>query len=144
MKKINFIDCLKQKGLKNTKCRVLVLDILEQSNQPISVEKIYFYLSKRGLMVSISTVYRTLETLVEKNLITKLNLIGEDKAFFEYKRIEHKHYLICLSCKKMQAFENCPLGNYEEFLQKETNYDISGHKLDIYGYCPKCKKIKNA
>ena len=87
MKNINFIDCLKQKGLKNTKCRVLVLDVLEQSNQPIPVEKVYLYLSKRGLMVSISTVYRTLETLVEKNLITKLNLIGEDKAFFEYKRI---------------------------------------------------------
>ncbi|QNK42566.1 transcriptional repressor [Caproicibacter fermentans] len=59
---------------------------------------------------------------------------------YEFKRLSHKHYLFCLGCNKVLAINRCPLGNYEESLAKETNYIISGHKLDIYGYCPKCRE----
>jgi Fur family ferric uptake transcriptional regulator len=45
-----------------------------------------------------------------------------------------------LGCKKILSIEHCPLKGYEEILKKETDYAISGHKLDIYGYCPDCQK----
>jgi len=51
----------------------------------------------------------------------------------------HRHYLICLGCKKIMPIDHCPLGDYEKSLAKKTNYLISGHRLDIYGYCPECK-----
>ena len=27
-----------------------------------------------------------------------------------------------------------------EALEERTDFDIVGHKLEVYGYCPKCKK----
>jgi Fur family ferric uptake transcriptional regulator len=133
-------DDLKRSGLKNTRCRAAILNILEQSDQPVSADSLFRELGEKNITVSFSTVYRTLEALENKNLVVKLAITGEDKAFYEYNRMGHRHYLICLGCKKILAIEHCPLKDYEEFLKKETAYAISGHKLDIYGYCPACQK----
>jgi Fur family ferric uptake transcriptional regulator len=133
-------DDLKRSGLKNTRCRAAILNILEQSDQPVSADSLFRELGEKNITVSFSTVYRTLEALENKNLVVKLAITGEDKAFYEYNRMGHRHYLICLGCKKILAIEHCPLKDYEESLKKETAYAISGHKLDIYGYCPACQK----
>jgi Fur family ferric uptake transcriptional regulator len=133
-------DDLKRSGLKNTRCRAAILNILEQSDQPVSADSLFRELGEKNITVSFSTVYRTREAQENKNLVVKLAIMGEDKAFFEYNGMGHRHYLICLGCKKILAIEHCPLKGYEESLKKETAYAISGHKLDIYGYCPACQK----
>lgn len=88
----------------------------------------------------MSTVYRTLETLAAKNIVTKLNIAGDSRALFEYNRMVHRHYLVCLGCKKILGIESCPLERYEKYIAKRTDYSIAGHKLDIYGYCPECRE----
>ena len=144
---MDIVNDLKQSGLKNTRCRTAILYILAQSEQPITVDsavdRLFQELSKRKITLSLSTVYRTLEVLEDKNLVTKLAIMGEDKAFFEYNQMGHRHYLICLGCKKILAIEHCPLKDYEESLTNETAHAISGHKLNIYGYCPACQRMNN-
>ena len=136
----DFAEDLKHSGLKNTKSRAAVLGILENSDQPITADDLFRQISKKDIPVSLSTIYRTLETLACKNLVSKLDIIGEDKAYFEYNRLAHRHYLVCLGCKKIRSIESCPLQRYEEALKKETEYTIDGHRLNIYGYCPACQK----
>jgi Fur family ferric uptake transcriptional regulator len=135
----DYRDRLKKSGLKYTKHRTAILDILSQSDPPLAAEQIYLALQERGLPANLSTVYRTIETLAEKNLLKKRSLIGDSRVLFEYNRAHHSHYLVCLGCKKMLAIRRCPLGDYEEKLGKETNYTIAGHNLDVYGYCPECR-----
>lgn len=140
-KKTDHENALRRSGLKSTKHRAAILDILEHSDQPMAAEQVYLELGEQKIGVSLSTVYRVLESLVYKNLVTKLSISisGDNRAYFEYNRSGHRHYLVCLGCKKIMAIEHCPLKNYEEALGKEMNYTISGHKLDIYGYCPACQ-----
>ena len=140
MKDMNSEKTFKGCGLKNTKSRLAILDILERSAQPLSAEQIFLELKEKNISTNLSTVYRTLDTLTEKRLVTKLQITGDSRALFEYNRMAHKHYLICLECKKITAIESCPLGDYVKALAQETDYSISGHKLDIYGYCPSCRK----
>jgi Fur family ferric uptake transcriptional regulator len=111
-----------------------------KSNQPISAEQIYFELKEMKLGINISTVYRTLETLEDKGMVTKLSIMDDDRMLFEYNKMGHRHYLICISCKKIVTLDNCPLGAYEKKLQNETNFDIIGHRLYLYGYCSDCQK----
>ena len=137
-------DKLKSNDLKNTKQRTAILNILEKNNQPVSAEDIYSSLKSQKLSVSLSTVYRALETMAEKKLVTKLNMQDNSKALFEINHEIHKHYLICLGCKKIISIMSCPLENYEEKLSEETGFLIEGHRLDIYGYCPECRKNMSA
>ena len=135
----NLENELKQSGLKKTKIRIAVLRLLEENQEPVSAEQIFDGLKSQAVSVNLSTVYRTLESLLGKKMILKRSFSGDSKAVFEYNRAVHKHYLICLGCKKFLPLAHCPLGSYEEALARETNYTIEGHTLDIYGYCPECR-----
>jgi len=139
-KNTDYANNLKRSGLKNTKQRTSILDILEQSDQPIAAEQVFLELKEKDISVNLSTVYRTLEALADKNMVTKLSIAGDNRALFEYNHMVHRHYLVCLGCKKILGIDSCPLEDYEKALAKETNYTIAGHKLDIYGYCPKCQE----
>jgi Fe2+/Zn2+ uptake regulation proteins len=130
---------LKQKGLKNTKRRVAILGILEQKLQPVTAEQIFMELNRLGISTSLSTVYRELDSLASNDLVVKVKINENNKALYEYNRMIHKHYLICLGCKKMIALDLCPLKSFEEKVEEQTHFMITDHKLNLYGYCPECR-----
>ncbi|MDD4124167.1 MAG: Fur family transcriptional regulator [Eubacteriales bacterium] len=136
----NISEELKKRGLKNTKHRAEILDMLKRSDQPVSAEQLFKDMLDRNINVNFSTVYRTLDTLCEKDLVSKLTIESEGGALYEFNSTMHKHHLICLGCRKIISLDYCPLGNYEQTLAEKTDYLIAGHKLDIYGYCPECRK----
>jgi len=137
----NYSNILKHEGLKNTKHRNVILEVIENSEQPISAEQIFLKLKEKKNSISISSVYRILESLVSKGLITKSNITGDSKATYEFNRSEHKHHLICTGCKKMFTVDGCPLEEYEKRLKSTMDFDITGHKLEIFGLCKECKHI---
>ena len=131
-------------GIKNTRQRNLLYLILEKSGQPMTAEQLFFEVRKTDEGVSLSTIYRILDVFLDKGLVLKSEISGEGKAVFELDHMEHKHHLICLSCRKITPVTNCPLEQFEESLEKKTRYTITSHKLEIYGYCPACINKKNS
>jgi Fur family ferric uptake transcriptional regulator len=130
---------LKRKGLKSTRHRTAILEILEKRTQPATAEQVFFELNRAGISTSLSTVYRELDRLVNKNLVVQVKLNESKKALYEYNRMIHKHYLVCLGCKKMISLDTCPLKAYEKQLEEQTHFRITDHKLNLYGYCPECQ-----
>jgi Fur family ferric uptake transcriptional regulator len=125
-------DDLNQSGLKKTKSRKAIVDFLMKSKQPIAAEELYLKLRENKLEVNLSTVYRTLDALVAKGIVSKISLMDNDRMLFEYNRLGHRHYLVCVDCKKIITIQGCPLDLYEKQLEKETNFKIAGHKLYLY------------
>lgn len=117
-------------GLKCTKQRIRVMEILSEAKSPLTVEDIY---EKTGEM-SLSTVYRTLEKLCEKGVIKKNTIQDSDKFYYALTSGKHRHYAICLGCKTMKYIDICPVHT-----TKIDDFTVTGHKLEIYGYCDKCE-----
>ncbi|NLL46168.1 MAG: transcriptional repressor [Clostridiales bacterium] len=140
MKDMNFGRDLARKGLRNTKHRAAILSILEQSEQPLTAEQVFLELKERGEPANLSTVYRVLDVFTDKRMVKKLNITGGGRSLYEYDRMVHNHHLLCLGCKKILAIGSCPLGDYEKILAEKTDFAIEGHRLDIYGYCPECRR----
>jgi Fur family ferric uptake transcriptional regulator len=130
---------LKSNGLKNTKRRNSILEVLAAQAQPVTADQVFLELQKNDVAINISTVYRILETLVSKGLISKSTIIGENKSLFEINQREHKHHFICVSCRQMFPVNDCPFEQYGELLQSKMGFNVTGHKLEIYGYCPQCQ-----
>lgn len=128
------------KGLKNTKSRNLIYDILNETGLPMTAEQIFVRLKETNKSVNLSTVYRTVELFVEKGLVLKAIMAEDNKAMFEINHHEHKHYLVCLNCKEMIPVAGCPLDEYEKVLIDRMGFDVTGHKFEIYGYCKNCQK----
>ncbi|XOQ43804.1 MAG: Ferric uptake regulation protein [Clostridium sp.] len=129
---------LKSYGLKSTRQRRRIIGILEQSSKPVSAEGIFIQLREQGESISLSTVYRVLELLVSKKAVRKLNTVEECGALFDL-HDRHRHYLVCLSCHKMFPLDNCPVESYEKDLMAKTGFEVTGHNLEIFGYCRDCQ-----
>lgn len=138
--KPNFSNLLKCKGLKVTKHRNSVLEVIESSNRPVTAEDIYIILKQKDISINLSSIYRILDTLVANSLINKFIFEETNKTCYEMNDMQHKHYLICNGCKKVFPISGCPLHAYESQLEDTLDFTITNHKLEIYGYCKDCKK----
>ena len=131
---------LKACGLKSTKQRRAILTVMAAGNRPFTVDEVFLALKAGKTDISMSTVYRALESMSHKGMLRRVTLSGSDKMAYVIECAAHSHYLVCSGCKKILPIANCPLGTYEEALAKETGFEILGHRLDIYGLCPDCQK----
>ncbi|MBC2721964.1 Fur family transcriptional regulator [Desulfosporosinus sp.] len=138
----NYRELLKREGIKNTKHRTAILEILEESDSPKTAEQLFISLKDKTASIDMSTVYRTLDTFTSKNLVIKSNRVDDGKALYELNHHEHKHHLLCVGCHKLISIEDCPIGELQQMLKRKIDFDITGHKLEIYGYCHDCKNFK--
>ena len=132
-------------GIKWTKQRKDVYDVLTASNEPLSAVDIYQKISKEKADASgnyaVSTIYRILAFFEEKNLVNKTNWMGDGTVVYELNRGSHTHYAICLECHKRIQLSGCPFAHVE--LEQENNdFTVTNHKLELYGFCKDCKKTK--
>ncbi|OGI28151.1 MAG: hypothetical protein A2287_04050 [Candidatus Melainabacteria bacterium RIFOXYA12_FULL_32_12] len=134
-------DYLKElKGSRNSKNRQTILEVLKLFEVPATAEDIHRMLKYMKLSTSLSTVYRALETFTSNDIAIKSVMMDDNKARYELNRSIDKHYIICMKCDKIFPFNFCPMDNIDKSLLEATNFDIKGHKFEIYGYCPECKK----
>ena len=61
---------------------------------------------------------------------------------FELNRLEHKHHIVCVGCKRIFTMDGCPFEEYEKKIQKKLGFDVTGHRFEIFGYCRECKPEK--
>ena len=133
-------NILKNKNLKVTKQRKLILETIENQTNPTSAEDIYKLL--KNCDMDISTIYRNLNILEEKNVLLKTTNI-DGINYYQLNTSDHKHFITCNICHKKYTIENCPIHDLEEKIEKETGFIIKSHNFEFSGICPECqKKIK--
>ena len=131
-------------GIKKTKQREDVCRILMSAERPLSAIEIYNRIAKEDSRANyaVSTVYRSLAVFEEKGFVSKSTLMGEDTAVYEWNHGKHKHYAICLKCHKLVPLKVCPFDHIKVSTSDE-NFTVTSHKLEIYGYCDRCKNEGN-
>ena len=88
---------------------------------------------------AVSTIYRILATFEEKGFVTKSTFMGDGTVVYELDKGEHTHYALCLSCHKRVALPSCPF-EHVHLDSDSGDFVITGHKLELYGYCKECEK----
>ncbi|SKA83641.1 Fur family transcriptional regulator, peroxide stress response regulator [Caloramator quimbayensis] len=136
MNKIN--DIFKDKNLKLTPQRYAIYKFLKSVKTHPSAEMIYNELKQDYPTMSLATVYKTLKTLIELNLVQELN-VGEDNFRYDANVDIHPH-IICLNCGKVDDIENTNFDNLKKDVLSYTDYDVLSYKLYFYGICSECKK----
>jgi Fur family ferric uptake transcriptional regulator len=123
--------------MKRTKQREAVLAVLERADAPLSAADIRARTGEDGAPVRLSTVYRILEILVKKDSAVRLFMLAGEPALYELNRFRHRHYAVCVRCRKIVSMDNCPM---ERFVPKlaDGDFRVVGHNLEIYGYCKDC------
>jgi len=126
---------LREAGYKLTVPREMVLDFLRDGRH-YSAKEIYEGLNKT---LGLTTVYRTLELLLQVKLVKPLFLTDGSLKYEYVGSKDHHHHLICTDCGVILEIEGCAVEGMEEQVQKKTRFKILHHTLEMYGVCPECQ-----
>lgn len=135
MDKIEAIEILKKKGYKTTKRRIEILNFFEKADGYRTAKEVNDYMESLYAGISFDTVYRNLHLYHQLGILESTELHSE-KHFRMNCGTTHHHHFICNNCGKTKAIHMCPMDEIENML---INYQIKGHKFEIYGLCPTCQ-----
>jgi len=130
-------------GLKRTKSREAVMAVLEKESLPVTALFLFEKLQQGKEPIWLSTVYRVLESFVEKNAVLKTIPTDSIMAVYQWNRHEHTHYAVCVDCHSMVPVKDCPF-EYAAPPVAGGDFHITGHNLELYGYCDECYRKKDS
>jgi Fur family peroxide stress response transcriptional regulator len=134
MKTPDITKILTEKGLKITPQRIAVLDALAHLKDHPTAECIIDFIRKNHPNIAIGTVYKTLETFVEKKIINK---VKTERDIMRYDIETHKHHhLYCDQCEHIENYYDQELDDLlQEYFSKKNipNFNIREINLQIVG-----------
>lgn len=134
----NLIPIFKEKKLKLTPQRIAVYKYLKSTFTHPSAEAIYNAIHEEYPTMSLATVYKTLKTLVEVDLIQELN-VGENNFRYDANTTSHPH-IQCTSCGKVDDIFNLDFSNLNKDAEVISKYTVLSSQIYFYGICPSCSK----
>ena len=135
-------------GYRMTVPRQAILVVLSRTSKHLSAEDVYMTVHRNYPHVGLTTVYRTLELLVQMGLVFKFDF-GDGRARYELsegpKGERHHHHLVCTNCGRVVDYTDFIdeeielLKQTEKGLSKKYSFDITNHLIQFYGLCGECK-----
>lgn len=143
-------DLLREKGLKVTSQRLMVLNILSaHGDEHLTVEEIYDLSKEESPEIGLATIYRTVQVLLELHVIEKVTF---DDGFARYELNGEEtgsghrhHHAICTQCGKVYSLETDLLDTLEKQVFESLGFEVTDHEVKLYGLCSACRrKAQNA
>jgi Fur family ferric uptake transcriptional regulator len=106
----------------------------------VGAQEIHEELSRRGERVGLTSVYRLLEALADKQLVQRIDL-GDGLTRFEAvgEFDEHHHYIVCDECGRIEPFVDRRLERVLREVEKGSGYTVAGHDVVLRGACSACQ-----
>ena len=129
---------IRRAGYKLTPARLAVIEVLESNSDHFSHTQILEEGRKIYPPLSRATVYRTMELLVELNLVRSIYMSDPTQRFIS--ALDGHHHLICTSCDSVFEFDHCTVDQLSNELSQQFNFQIRNHFLEFQGLCAGCQK----
>lgn len=119
-----------------TRQLTVVYEALQGDHSHPSADEIYQRVRRTLPRISLGTIYRNLQRLVEEGKI-RMFLLGERLARYDPMLAEHDHF-ICQQCGRVEdvLLERNRQVNLAPLVHK--GFTVTAHSLTIQGLCQKC------
>ncbi len=126
-------------GYSNTRARRAVIGAICEAGGRASPTTLLTLGRQRHPALGMVTVYRTLDLMLELNLIRKLHT--EDGCHsYAPSTHDHGHHVICERCRRAVEFEGCDLLGVMATVEAQTGFRVRTHWLELFGLCPECQR----
>ncbi|MEU8936355.1 Fur family transcriptional regulator [Streptomyces sp. NPDC048409] len=128
-------DLLRHHGLRCTASRLSVLRLLSASADHLSCAEVWTELSRLGLPIDQATVYRTLETLTEAELVHMVHAPGAKRYGVSP---EAHHHTVCEACGQVGDLPTELREAMEKIAELTGLRTGATGSLLLYGRCARC------
>jgi len=131
-------QALETNGLRITRARMAVLQVLAASSEHLKVAEVHRRARKIDPRVGLASVYRTMDLLERLRLVKHVHMEHRHR---HYARLtgHHGHHLVCNGCGLVVEFSDCQLEHLTRILARRTQFRIDGHCVEFFGQCRKCR-----
>lgn len=123
---------LRRAGMRITRPRRVILDILMATEDHPDAMEIFQRASAIDSSISLSTVYRTMKLLEGLGAIHRHEFEG-GRARFEQAGSGHHDHLIDLDTGDVIEFHSKRIEELQDEIARALGYDIIHHRLELYG-----------
>lgn len=132
------IKLLREHSCRITPQRIDVVKYILNTRSHPSADDIHKVIKKRYPMVSLATVYKTLDLLKRLYIVQELGF-ADKSARYETNSKAHIN-MVCTSCGKISDVEGVRgLSELEFQARDKSSYYILTRRFELHGYCPSCK-----
>jgi len=131
------VELLRERGLRASSARRLVLEALFAAEGPISAERVAEGIAGRVPPSDLASVYRNLETLEAAGLVRHVHL-GHSPGLYALSGATDREYLVCESCAAVRAVESAELDDVREAVRERFGYVPHFSHFPLVGLCPDC------
>lgn len=134
MKSEDYRIKLRERGLKVTPQRLAVFEAVDMLNDHPTAEEVGQFIRKKHPDIATGTVYKTLDTLVEKDILKR---VKTDHGLLRYDAVKDQHHHIyCTHCDRIDDYYDTELTTMiNNYFEKKgiPDFQIEDIKLQIVG-----------
>lgn len=131
-KKLSLIARCQDKGIKLTKQRRLIAQILDNTEEHQDANGVFIKASLVDKRISLSTVYRTLSFFVQKHLLDGQSF-GMSRRFYETTNRPHHDHLIDIETGEIIEFQSHEIEKLQHEIARKLGYKLESHCLELFG-----------
>ncbi len=143
-KRAVFSDFIGRQKLKSTRQRNLVADVFFASDSHLSIEEILQLVRRKDPAIGYATVYRTLKLLAQAGLADERHFSDGIARFEQSMGHAHHDHMVCTICGRVFEFANDQIERLQESIARDFGFEITSHKLELYGICKDCQSKKQS
>jgi Fur family ferric uptake transcriptional regulator len=135
---------LKQRGVRLTRQRQILLELIDKTGDHLDAEGLYRLAKERDPKINRVTVYRTLKMLKTGGLVDELDLMHHegDQHYYETRMKQEHAHVICLRCGKVEEFFGEPLRRLRRQIETHFGFQVLLARTEVGGYCSHCQTLR--
>ncbi len=127
---------LKSHQLKATPQRLAIIQLMHTAGH-ISIEELYQAIREKFTSISLATLYKNVNTMLNVSLIREVKIAGQ-KTKYEIEKEAHAH-IMCKSCGTLKDIDYDPHSILQKSIEM-SQYKAEDISIVISGVCPECQK----
>ena len=133
-----FREYLRDRGLKYTPERRMVLLEVLATDEHFEAEQLLFSIRQQSRRVAKATIYRTLPLLVQCGIVKRVQF-GENLTRYEHTFDEGPHdHMVCERCHRIIEFDNADVVRLRTVIVAKHRFHTTAHRFQISGLCWEC------
>ncbi|UMP03393.1 Fur family transcriptional regulator [Amycolatopsis sp. EV170708-02-1] len=122
-----------------TRQRTALVRLLDEIEGFRSARHLHELLGERGEDVGLTTVYRTLQTLVTAGQADMLRL-DHGEAVYRRRSSRRHHHLVCRSCGHAVEVAGPAVAAWVRRIAGEHGFSDIAYTVEIFGVCGRCAR----
>jgi Fur family ferric uptake transcriptional regulator len=134
------VALLRANGMRITKNRIQIIDILLRAEKPLSLDEIQTRSGAKTEPPDYATVFRVMTLLENLQVAQKVNLNRSCSYYELLNPRQHYDHIICTECGRVTLMiDSCPVEKVERTIERRYGFSDIRHSLEFFGKCRECR-----